>query len=246
MNLGTIIKNFRSQKKLTMQEFATMSNLSKAYISMLEKGIRSQNNKTIAPSLKTVSKIANAMHLTLDELLKMLDDNQLIGLNSDSSYEKCWDEQKTSHNSLVKEEEFKYTVNSQDNIFPLEMKRFPLLGEIACGKPIFANEDRESYIMAGTDINADFCLKAKGDSMINARILDGDIVFIKQDVDIVNGDIYAVIIEDEATLKRLYLEKDVVSLVAENPAYKPIIYTGSDMEKLFVLGKAVAFQSDVK
>lgn len=66
------------------------------------------------------------------------------------------------------------------NIFPIELKRFPMLGEIACGKPKYTNEDRESYVMAGTNIKADFCLKASGDSMINARILDGDIVFIRQ------------------------------------------------------------------
>ena len=51
-----------------------------------------------------------------------------------------------------------------NNVYPIELKRFPLLGEIACGKPTYANEDRESYVIAGTDIKADFCLKAKGDS----------------------------------------------------------------------------------
>ena len=55
-----------------------------------------------------------------------------------------------------------------DNIFPVSIKKFPLLGEIACGEPIFVNEDRESYVLSGTDINADFCLKAKGDSMIES------------------------------------------------------------------------------
>lgn len=66
-----------------------------------------------------------------------------------------------------------------DNIFKIEKKKIPLLGEIACGEPIYADEDRESYVMCGTDIDADFCLRAKGDSMINARIMDGDIVFVK-------------------------------------------------------------------
>ena len=66
------------------------------------------------------------------------------------------------------------------NIYPIELKKFPLLGEVSCGVPKFANEDRESYIMAGTEIKADFCLIAKGDSMINARINDGDIIFIRK------------------------------------------------------------------
>ena len=67
-----------------------------------------------------------------------------------------------------------------DNIIPISTKRFPLLGDIACGKPIMANEEKELYVEAGANIDADFCLKAKGDSMIGARIYDGDIVFIRK------------------------------------------------------------------
>lgn len=136
------------------------------------------------------------------------------------------------------------------NIYPIELKSFPLLGEIACGKPIYANEDRESYIMAGTDIKADFCLKAKGDSMINARICDGDIVFIqKQDI-VENGEIAAVIVnnDSEATLKRFYyyVEKNMVILKAENPAFEDMIFSNDELNNFHILGKAVAFQSDVK
>ena len=56
-----------------------------------------------------------------------------------------------------------------DNIFPIQVHKYPLLGELACGEPIFMSEERENYVMSGTDIKADFCLIAKGDSMINAR-----------------------------------------------------------------------------
>lgn len=137
---------------------------------------------------------------------------------------------------------------SFDNVFPIHKKKFPLLGEIACGQPIFADEDRESYIEAGTDINADFCLKAKGDSMINARILDGDIVFIRKQEMVNDGEIAAVIIEDEATLKRVYYNRQsgILQLVAENPAFAPLVYSGDDLNKIRILGKAVAFQSDVR
>lgn len=134
------------------------------------------------------------------------------------------------------------------NIFPVEKHKIPLLGEIACGQPIFADEDRESYIEIGTDIHADFCLKAHGDSMINARILDGDIVFIRKQEMVENGEIAAVIIDDEATLKRVYYEKDKGKLVlqAENSAYAPLIYIGDELNSIHILGKAIAFQSDVK
>nr|DAX73646.1 MAG TPA: Repressor protein CI [Caudoviricetes sp.] len=134
------------------------------------------------------------------------------------------------------------------NIFPLQRKRIPLLGEIACGEPIFCNEGRESYIAAGTDIKADFCLKARGDSMTGARIMDGDIVFIQRDAPLEDGQIYAVAIEDEATLKRVYYDAEagVLQLVAENPAFKPLIYSGEKLNQVHILGRAIAFQSDVR
>lgn len=139
--------------------------------------------------------------------------------------------------------------NSLSNVYPIELKRFPMLGEIACGKPIYANEDRESYIMAGTDINADFCLTAKGNSMINARICDGDIVFIRQQNIVENGEIAAVVInnDNEATLKRFfyYAEKNMVILKAENPAFEDMIFLNDELNNFHILGKAIAFQSDV-
>lgn len=134
-----------------------------------------------------------------------------------------------------------------DNIKPVKLKRFPMLGEIACGKPIFADEDREHYVMADMDISADFCLTAKGDSMINARIYEGDIVFIKEMPIVDNGDIAAVIIDDEATLKRVYYYPDdnMLQLVAENPKYKPLVYQGEELNHIRILGKAVYFMSTI-
>lgn len=135
-----------------------------------------------------------------------------------------------------------------DNIFPITTQKLPMLGEIACGQPIFANEDRESYVEVGTHIKADFCLKAKGDSMINARIYDGDIIFIKKQPSVENGEIAAVIIDDEATLKRVFLQpdKEQLMLVAENTAYAPLVFIGEELNHIHILGKAVAFQGDVK
>lgn len=133
------------------------------------------------------------------------------------------------------------------NVFPISKKRIPLLGEIACGEPIFCNEDRESYIAAGTDVRADFCLKARGDSMTGARIMDGDVVFIQKDAELVNGGIYAVEIDDEATLKRVYYDEAAqeLRLLAENPKYPTMVYSGERLAHVHVLGKAIAFQSDV-
>lgn len=134
-----------------------------------------------------------------------------------------------------------------DNIYKLDKIKLPFLGKVACGEPIFADEDRESYIMVGTDIGADFCLQCQGDSMINARIHDGDIVFVKKTDIVENGEIAVVIIDDEATLKRFYYyrEQNLVVLKPENPKYQDIILTGEQLNQVRVIGRAVAFQSDV-
>lgn len=135
-----------------------------------------------------------------------------------------------------------------DNLFPIETKKFPLIGNIACGKPILADEQFEAYIEAGANIKADFCLRAKGDSMIGARIYDGDIVFIRKQEMVDDGEIAAVLIDDEATLKRVYYEQEsnVIQLFAENPQYKTMRFAGEELDHIRILGKAVALQTDIK
>ena len=128
---------------------------------------------------------------------------------------------------------------------PVEKKKFPMLGKIACGKPIYCNEEYESYVEASADINADFCLIARGDSMINARIFDGDVVFIREQPTVNNGEIAAVVHDDEATLKRVYIQPDRIILRAENPLYTDIVFEREEMNHVRILGKAVAFMSCV-
>ena len=145
------------------------------------------------------------------------------------------------------EDEKKDNLSQYDNIMPITTKEVPLLGQIACGKPIYADEDRESYIEVGTELKADFCLKATGDSMINARIFDGDIVFIRKQPTVENGEIAAVVIDDSATLKRVFYhpETDILELKAENPKYPVQTYTNEQLNQIKILGKAIAFQGDV-
>lgn len=132
-------------------------------------------------------------------------------------------------------------------IMPIAMKKLPILGEIACGEPIYASEEHESFASADENLDADFCLRAHGDSMIGARIYDGDIVFIRSQNAVDNGEIAAVIIDDEATLKRVYYypEKEKLILSPENPKYAPLVYVGGELETIKIIGKAVAFQSAV-
>ncbi len=126
--------------------------------------------------------------------------------------------------------------------------RLPILGEIACGSPIFAEENIDGYASPCYGISADFCLFAKGDSMVGARIYEGDLVFIKKQPLVENGEIAAVLVDDAATLKRVYLypEEQKLVLAPENPKYKPLVFVGQELDTIQILGKAVAFQSEAR
>lgn len=126
------------------------------------------------------------------------------------------------------------------------MRKIPLVGSIACGTPILAEENCEGEVDVPDHIRADFALRCKGDSMINARIFDGDIVYIRQQESVEHGEIAAVIIDDEATLKRVYLYEDHISLEAENPLYRPLVYWEAEMNNVRILGRAVAFTSAIR
>ena len=129
---------------------------------------------------------------------------------------------------------------------PITPKTYPMLGVIACGQPTEAIPQQDTFVQSGTDFDADFCLEARGDSMINAGIDDGDIVFIKSNVPIINNHIYAVQINGEVTLKRIFQKGSILSLNAENPAYSPIILNQNEYDEIKILGKAVGVQRIIK
>lgn len=132
------------------------------------------------------------------------------------------------------------------NIEPIPtMVKVPLLGTIACGEPILAEENIEDYINMPEKAKGTFALRCKGDSMINARIFDGDIVFIREQPEVENGEIAAVLIDDEATLKRVYKTENSIELRPENPTFKPLYYQKEEMNKVRILGKAVGFYSNI-
>lgn len=129
-------------------------------------------------------------------------------------------------------------------ITPVQMKRIPILGTIACGDPIFAQENYDGYFMIDKNLpEADFILKAKGDSMIEAHIFDGDLVFLRKTSDVDDGQIAAVLIDDEATLKRVSRDKDTVILQPCNKDYKPIIVQEKDDKQVLILGEMVGVYS---
>lgn len=124
--------------------------------------------------------------------------------------------------------------------------RIPVLGAIACGAPILAQEHIDCYTSVPDEIHADFALVCKGDSMVGARIFDGDLVYIRQQETVENGEIAAVLIDGEATLKRIRRGPDSLALLPENPLYRPTIFWGEEMNQARILGKAVAFTSRVR
>lgn len=221
IRLNERIKQLRNEAGMTQQEFANLLKMSRSAVIMYERGERE-------PNLETLTFIADYFDVDMDYLLGKTDHrNKLSWLKN------------------LNESEDISIIDAIKGISPLETKKYRLLGNVACGEPIFANEETEVYIEAGADLKADFCLRAKGDSMIGARIYDGDIVFIRQQDTVEDGEIAAVLIEDEATLKRVYFDKEagILSLFAENPQYKTLRYSGEQLNTIRILGKAVAFQS---
>ena len=134
-------------------------------------------------------------------------------------------------------------IPAADNIHPLPaMKRWKVLGGTACGQPLFKPLE-EASVLAPANIDADYVFQCVGDSMINARIFDGDIVFIKED-EVSDGQIGVVRIGEEYTLKRIYHGADYLELRSENPMYPPIIIRG-EQENAEIVGRAVQFLSRV-
>ena len=122
-----------------------------------------------------------------------------------------------------------------------KMKKVPLIGAIACGDPITAIQNREGDVNAPVDMRCDFALKCQGESMIGAGIHDGDVVYIRIQPEVENGEIAAVRIGDEATLKRVYLHSDYIELRPENPAFESIIRRREEMNDVQIEGKAVGW-----
>ncbi len=135
------------------------------------------------------------------------------------------------------------TENNEVQQAPLKNAHsIPIVGTIAAGTPILAEENIEDYFVIDNRVNADFGLKVKGDSMINANIFDGDIVFIRQQPVLENGEIGAILLDDEATLKRFSKTENGIILQAENPNMTdwPRVYTDGNIR---ILGKLVGVYS---
>lgn len=129
---------------------------------------------------------------------------------------------------------------------PAKYRKYKVLDNIACGSPIDAVQEEGEYLETDLNVHADYVLKCQGDSMINARIFDGDYVFIREQAEVENGEIAAVWMDNTVTLKRFYRHDEYIELRAENPMFKPIIIHETDFDSIRIIGKAVACQFWVK
>lgn len=122
-----------------------------------------------------------------------------------------------------------------------KMKKIPLIGDIACGEPITAEQNIVDYVEVPDDIHCNFALRCHGDSMIEAGVQDNDVVYIRIQPEVEDGEIAAVRIGDEATLKRVYYDGESLTLVPCNSRYRPKTFSGQELENIRIEGKAIGF-----
>ena len=121
------------------------------------------------------------------------------------------------------------------------MVKKPLIGDIACGQPITAEQNIAEYVDVPESVHCDFCLRCHGNSMVDAGIQDNDVVYIRAQPEVEDGEIAAVRIGGEATLKRVYYDGQSLTLMPANSSYRPKTYSGPELENIRIEGKAVGF-----
>lgn len=242
------IRERRKAAHMTQQELGDACGFVKTTVCSWEKG-------RFKPDVDTVERIAEVLGTTAGYLLGYTNDPE--GYEQAGEIDSLPVEWLDHFNGDVEAAVKAYRAMEEDrarefslppDALPITAQRIPMLGTIHAGEPTFADSDFEAYVEAGAAIRCDFALRVVGDSMINARIMDGDIVFIRRQDTVAEGEIAAVLIDDEATLKRVrFLPGNLLMLQAENPKYQPIIIGGEgETRSVRILGKAVAFQSDVR
>lgn len=231
MTLGERIKGKRKERKMTLEEVAKFVGVSRQTIQRYESGVIS----TI-PSDK-VERLAQALRTT---------PAYLMGWEDASRSEPSATKEAGWLSGREKESDKISAIPDISNIVPIEKKQIPLIGTIAAGRPITADEHIEMLLPCVEKVRADFALRVQGDSMIGAGIYDGDIVFIRKQPDVDNGQIAAVLIDDSATLKHVYKTPDSCTLVSMNPQYPPMIFNSDNCDSIQIIGLAVAKYSLIK
>ena len=211
MTLGDIIVNYCRDHAMSKRQFAIQAGLSSGYISMLIANVNPTTGKPMKPTLETYQSIANVIGMSLDELFEVMDDAP-VTLRKGSSVE------------LFHMDE-------------LERHKIPLIGSVAGGEPIY-DEETDLYIMGNT--KATCAVRLKGQSM-EPTYMDGDIIYIREQPNVRDGQIAVVFLDEEAVLKRVYHEDNGLSLLSDNREYRPIKATPDTYNSIRILGVPCGF-----
>lgn len=216
MRIGEIITKYCDEHGLSFRQFALRCGVTNGYISMLVNGANPKTGKPLHPTVETYSKLAAGMNMSVNDLFNIMDDAP-VSLTLPPFL-----------TNLIPKSEF-------------PMRRVPVLGDIAAGQPIAALREYDEYIdVPDRGERYDAMLRVKGDSM-EPHYLDGDLVMIRYQDDVNDGQVAAVCLDDDVTLKRLYHLPQGLQLVSENPKYPPMVYTNHDVDHAHIIGLAAGF-----
>lgn len=231
MMLSTRLARLKRERGLTTDALSRQSGIPKGTINKI------LNGETRNPTVGTLAALANALGCPLSALcVQSVAPPEITGEAPPAPA----DAPDALHIPGVYR--FGDGLRNADDVLSVAPRRVPLLGEIAAGMPIYVDETLEGTACDAA-MRCDFALRVHGDSMIGARIRDGDIVFIRRQDDVDDGQIAAVIVDDEATLKRVYHVKNGLQLLSENPSYPPMVFTLEEHASIRILGLAVGFTS---
>lgn len=263
MKLGELLKSYRTEHKLSMDAFCELSDLTKGYISMLEKNEHPKSKKPIVPSYETIEKIAKGMQISVESLIDMLDDDQEIQINSTPPHlksiaitetlpdasdlltqqiidkvvqltpdnkkivlrtsEELLERQKANGEMYTEQNEEETKINEVSEV--IQLYSYDYYDHAAsAGTGQYLNDVRVERIELPVDIDADFVIPIKGDSM-EPDYHDGDLVFIQTSVELNDGVIGVFNYNGEAYIKQLVIDKDQAYLHSLNPAYKDMPIT---------------------
>ena len=226
MKLSKKLARLKAERGLTTEALSQRSGVPRGTINKI------LNGETRNPTVGTLSALADALKCSL-------------GLLTDDSANLPAAERPTLPEGIpgvFRLGDVSAGLRNADSLLPVTRRKVPLIGAIAAGEPIYAEETLDTTD-CDASMHCDFALRVKGDSMVGARIQDGDIVFIRRQDDVDDGQIAAVIIDGEATLKRVYHIKNGLQLLPENPRYPPMVFTLEEYGSIRILGRAVGFTS---
>lgn len=253
MYLGEVIHEYRKKHRLSMQTFADICDLSKGYIAMLEKNVNSKTGAPIVPSIETFIKVANAMNITLDQLMEKVDENhpEAIPVLKDNSMlsKTIKDLELTDLENMLKEIHLKDDEINTQHYIPTISTRIPVYGCIPAGIPLEAVNDVIGYVDIPDEWlksgDTFFSLKVKGNSM-SPKYIDGDLIILKRQPDCESGQDAAVRVNgDEATLKKVIKQEYGIILQPINPEYEPRMYYYGDQTPIEIMGIVVQLRRDV-